>query len=104
MLSPFTVEILRQKTLFIDQIDLWRIYEMEWHKFKKSNDHLKAMCPIPPNCRVLPLHIYLLKSKVDVKNLRSYVPSKSATFAMDTVRSSNPNVSVNKHSLELSEF
>lgn len=69
-LDPYTVEILRQKTLYKMQRDLWRQYESEWNKFTAS-DHLVAKAPIPPNCRILPLHIYLSDSNLSLKHLRA---------------------------------
>lgn len=69
-LDPYTVEILRQKTLYRMQRDLWKQYEHEWSKFVAA-DHIVAKAPIPPNCRILPLHIYLSDSNLSLKHLRA---------------------------------
>jgi len=44
------------------QKTLWKTYESDWQYFKFT-DHMKTLAPIPPNCRILTLHIYLLFSK-----------------------------------------
>ena len=64
------MEFLRQITLFKMQRDLWRIYELEWQKFK-TKDHLIAKAPIPPSCRVLTLHLYLNETEKSISDIRS---------------------------------
>ena len=69
-LDPATVEFIRQVTLYKMQRDLWILYEFEWHKFK-IKDHLTAKAPIPPNTRVLTLHLYLVESGKSISEIRS---------------------------------
>lgn len=57
-LDPHIAELLRQKTLYQMQLELWNVYELSWKAFNRS-DHLKAKAPIPPNCRTLTLHVHL---------------------------------------------
>ena len=49
----------------------WKTYEKEWQTFSKS-DHLVAQAPIPPNTRVLPLHIYLRTSNKSIQEMKAY--------------------------------
>ena len=49
----------------------WKTYEKEWQTFSKS-DHLVAQAPIPPNTRVLPLHIYLQTSNKSIQEMKAY--------------------------------
>ena len=40
-LDDYTVQILRQRTLYKMQKHLWYLYELEWNRFKKQ-DHVHA--------------------------------------------------------------
>ena len=63
------------------QKDLWKVYETEWQKFARSN-HLTARAPIPPNCRILTLHVYLNETKRSLSNIKTttQLPIDIATF------------------------
>lgn len=36
-MNPQIAEFLRQKTLYNLQKDLWKVYEIQWQTFKKSD-------------------------------------------------------------------
>ena len=57
-LGASTVEFLKQKTLYKMEKQLWGLYESAWVQFK-TKDHVHALAPIPPNTRVLALHVFL---------------------------------------------
>lgn len=40
------------------------------------SDHVQAQAPIPPNCLILPLHIYLTRSQMTVEQLKSSVVTR----------------------------
>lgn len=57
------------------QKHLWYLYELEWNRFKKQ-DHVHAQAPIPPNCRILPFHIYLTNAKMSLRQLKAHPPAQ----------------------------
>ena len=64
------------------QRDLWKVYEAEWQKFTCGN-HLTARAPIPPNCRVLTLHVYLNENRRSISSFKNstQVPIDAAAFS-----------------------
>ena len=41
------------------QNDKWKIYHNQYDNFKNVTDHLKAHVPIPPDCYILTLFLYM---------------------------------------------
>ena len=69
-MDPQVAEFLRQKTLYNMQKDLWKLYEIQWLSFREST-LMDAQAPIPPSCRILPLHVQLILTGQKLENLKT---------------------------------
>ena len=65
-------------TEFLAQITLYKMLKLDFQAYERTfqifnklqNDHLQGKPPIPPNCRVLILHLFLLDSNSNIASMK----------------------------------
>jgi hypothetical protein len=79
-MDPQVAEFLRQKTLYNMQKDLWKLYEFHYLSFREST-LMNAKAPIPPSCKILPLHVQLTVTGQKLENIKTINEILTSEFA-----------------------